>query len=533
MKGKNYILSIAIDKYLDISFNKLNNAKLDAKRIQNVLIEKYNFETILDSLTDNLAKRASIIDSLCHLSGFLTSNDNIIIYFAGHGQIHPKSNIGYWIPYDAAHNSTSNFINNTTVIDCIKAIDAKHILIISDSCFSGTFLLNSRGNDSSKHYAKLEEKKSRMLLASGREETVSDGEPGFGSPFANALINFLESNKEKYFSFSELAVKVAKATGGTVNQQPVWGHLSSFPNEGGEMVFKLKTHTGKSKNGWDAKFQEFCDARETRPEWPYISKENPDTKSLGIWCIEQRHFKRKKTLSQEREQKLHNAGFIFTPNIHKFFNGFGKFLAFMHNTGFDYIPNHLRTKYNEELAWLTLQQKSYRNNPCDSNNPKSYPQYRYDILKKNGIELNINRVEDAWPQFKIDLAKFYEKNEKFITIPSQVSSIIHIAALGNKLNDYMVAWKKNRLSDEKVKFISQYVDKDYQLNRDKRAFEKKLKEFREFQNGNSKKIPKQGKEDITKLGQWYAGIMTAIKPNRSKKLPAWKIARLREEKIIQ
>lgn len=534
MKGKNYILTIAIDNYKDKTFNVLSNAKYDAERFQSILIDKYDFDTIQDSLFDEDATRKNIIGALNQLSGSVTNYDNVIIYFAGHGKIHPKTKKGFWIPFDAVHTSTHNHINNSTVIDCLEGIDAKHLLLISDSCFSGTFITASRNIDPEKHYKKLDEKPSRWLFASGRDEAVSDGKPGCGSPFSNSLIDYLDNNENSLVSISEIAQQVSKDTGSITNQQPLYAPLilSDYRHQGGEMVFRVKLQTGKSNIGWEAKFQEFCKTREIRTEWPYISKENPETRSLGLWCMDQRKFKKTQTLSEEREKLLLEAGFIFNPNVQKFFNGLGKFLAFMHNTGYNYMPNHLKKKYNEEYAWLLLQQKRFRQNPCDPTNPNGYPQYRYDILIKNGIEIDLNRTEDTWPQFKIDLANFYKTNERFTTIPSQVSKDAKIADIGNKLNDYMDSWKKKRLSEEKKTFISQFVDKDYRLNRDKRNFEKKLKELKEFQMGDSTKIPKQGKSDISGLGQWYAQILTALKPNTSKNLPKWKIDRLKEERII-
>ncbi len=533
MKGKNYILSIAIDQYRDKSFNLLNNAKFDAERLQNILIDKYGFDTIQDILVDKFATREGIIGALENLNGFLTANDNVIIYFAGHGKINPKTKIGFWIPYDATNSSTHNYINNSTVIDCVKGFEAKHVLIISDSCFSGTFLSQSRGVDSNNYYSKLDTNHSRWLLSSGRDEIVSDGEPGLGSPFANSLIEFLDGNTNKVFSFSELAIKVTKDTSSLAKQQPIFAPLSFFPHEGGEMIFKLKLQIGKSKGGWEANFQLFCDAKETRPEWPYISKENPETRSLGIWCVDQRRFKREGKLKPDKEQRLHEAGFIFNPNVQKFFNGLGKFLAFMHNTGYNYVPNHLRTKYTEELAWLRVQQKSYKKNPCDPKDPNSYPRYRYEILKKNGIEIEPNPIEDTWPQFKLDLEKFYKTNDRYLTIPSQVSKDKEIARLGNKLNDYMASWKKGRLVEDKVKFLSKFVDINYKLNKDKREFEKQLARLNEFQKGDRNKIPKQGKKDVSGLGQWYAQIKTALQPKTTKKLPQWKIDRLKQEGIIK
>ncbi|NWL03617.1 hypothetical protein DM790_22590 [Flavobacterium collinsii] len=196
MKGKNYLLIIAIDKCQNLVWKPLNNAKLDAERFVKVVVELYGFELVQEPLFDGNATRKNIIEALNDLSSFLTSDDNVVIYFSGHGSIHPKTKKGFWIPYDAA-TSISEYIPNSTVMDHIEDIEAKHILLISDSCFAGTFLTHIRNE--SAHYSKLASHKSRWLLASGREESVLDGQPGVGSPFAVALNEFLERNQSKQF----------------------------------------------------------------------------------------------------------------------------------------------------------------------------------------------------------------------------------------------------------------------------------------------------------------------------------------------
>ncbi len=233
----NYIIVIAIDKYQDGSFPTLNNAKLDAERFVKVMTHKYGFDLVQNPLFDSEANRKNIIEVLNHLSSFLTANDSIIIYFAGHGSINPKTKKGYWIPSDAG-KSVSDYIPNSTVIDAIEGIEAKHILLISDSCFAGTFLTQTRA-ESDNHYSKLAEQKSRWLLASGREERVSDGQPGVGSPFAVSLNDFLEKNSSKIFSLSELIVQVAKATGSISRQQPISAHIEGVGHGGGQMIFQL------------------------------------------------------------------------------------------------------------------------------------------------------------------------------------------------------------------------------------------------------------------------------------------------------
>lgn len=236
MTTNKFILVIASDKYQDGAFPNLNNAKLDAERFIKVLTEKFGFSLIQEPLFDDKATRRRIIESLNNLSSLLSKEDHIIIYFAGHGAINPKTKKGYWIPNDATY-SVGDYIPNSTVIDTIEGIEAKHILLISDSCFSGTFLTQTRA-ESSNHYSKLLSQKSRWVFASGREEVVSDGQPGVGSPFAVALTNYLESNTEPHISLSELVVAVSKFTGNMTNQQPIFAHIEGVGHKGGQMIFE-------------------------------------------------------------------------------------------------------------------------------------------------------------------------------------------------------------------------------------------------------------------------------------------------------
>jgi len=524
VKRKNYILTIAIDDYSDSNFPTLNNAKLDTENIENILLDNYGFDLVEDSITDKNATREKIINTLASLSGILNEYDNLIIYYAGHGIINSR-NKGYWVPYDAKHDSIATYITNSNIIELIESIEAKHLFLVSDSCFSGSFITKSRSVEPSGAYKKLNEKSSRWILTSGRLEKVTDGVPLKGSPFANSFYDYLNNNKEAYFSLSELGLYVRKETSAKTNQQPICAHLSFHNNEGGEMVFKYNPNQGKSKIGWEAKFEEFCNSKDTIKEWPHISQYNPNTKSLGRWCSDQRSFKRAKKLSLDREKKLIDAGFVFNPYVKKFYTGFGKFMAFMHLTGYNYVPSHLRKQYNVEIAWLRLQRNSYRKDP------DNYPKYRYDLLIKNGIALQTNSKEETWEEFSNELINFYSKNERYISIPSQVSPDKRVSWLGNKLNDYMYSWKKGRLSKEKRDFISQYVDPNFLKNKHKRNFLKKINELKEFQNGNKNKIPKQ-RGDNKSLGLWFAQVRSALNQGTKKSLPDWKIEILKKEGII-
>ena len=235
-KRTNYLLVIGIDKYLDDSYKDLNNSVYDCNEIINELINSYNFQLAEDPIYNEQATRRNILDKLTSLQYSILEEDNLIIYYAGHGQINPTTNKGSWIPYDAS-DSSSDYIQNTLIKDAIEDINAKHIFLISDSCFSGTFLTNLRGVDEAIYYDRIDSKKSRWYLASGGTEKVSDGKKGEGSPFSQSLVKCLKDNSNKYLSVSEIINDVVKRTSNNSYQQPIGGEITHVGHEYGQMVF--------------------------------------------------------------------------------------------------------------------------------------------------------------------------------------------------------------------------------------------------------------------------------------------------------
>jgi uncharacterized caspase-like protein len=171
-----------------------------------VLSRKYGFKVIIEPLLDSHATRRSILEALNELMSSLTKDDTLIIYHAGHGVTHPKTGKGFWIPHEAAR-TVGDWISHSEIIEYLDGFEIKHLCLITDSCFSGAFFSQTRGlNNLDTQYEKLKMFISRWFLTSGREETVSDGKAGKGSPFANSLVKYLEENNS--FSISELAIQV-------------------------------------------------------------------------------------------------------------------------------------------------------------------------------------------------------------------------------------------------------------------------------------------------------------------------------------
>src|SRR5688572_14148623 len=237
-KGKNILFVIGIDKYLNPVFKSLNNAVYDANRVISVLTERYNFELAAKPLLNELATRENILSELHVVANSANEEDSLVIYFAGHGVIDLNKK-GYWVPHDA-RSHVADYIPNSTIKDIVETAKAKHVFLIIDSCFSGTFLTTTRSTNEELFYDKLIGFKSRWVLASGREEKVSDGKPNEGSPFCTYLIKLLVGSANKYLSVIEVINYVTKITAANSAQLQIGSHIDNVGHEGGQLVFILK-----------------------------------------------------------------------------------------------------------------------------------------------------------------------------------------------------------------------------------------------------------------------------------------------------
>jgi hypothetical protein len=130
--GTYYALVIGLNDY--VAMPKLKTAISDARSVALTLEEDYQFKVkLLENPT-----RADIMDALDAFAERLDQNDNLLIYYAGHGWYDRETEQGYWFPVNAEANRRSQWLSNSSLTDLLKAIAAKHIMVVADSCYSGT-----------------------------------------------------------------------------------------------------------------------------------------------------------------------------------------------------------------------------------------------------------------------------------------------------------------------------------------------------------------------------------------------------------
>lgn len=243
-KGEYYLVAIGIDEYPDApQLSPLANAVKDTKAVVDLLQKHYCFlQQNTYTLYNEQASRNRIFETLRQLAAQVTPQDRLFIYHAGHGVYHNFFKMGYWIPADSNFQLHQTIwyphleIANQDIARCIQQINSLHTFLVSDSCFSGTMFETSRsgGNNFTQ---KLENIPSRWGLSSGRDEPVSDGNAGEHSPFAQALIDFLQQSTEPTVLVSDLIQEVKKTVGNNFAQQPIGNRLQELDKKGmGEFV---------------------------------------------------------------------------------------------------------------------------------------------------------------------------------------------------------------------------------------------------------------------------------------------------------
>jgi len=242
--GKYRALIIGNNNYKDRSgqWKPLNTAASDAESVAKLLKTEYDFNDV-KLLLD--ADRSEVLKALTKLEEKTGKQDSVLVYYAGHGYLDDTSNRGYWIPVDADSSDPSTYLRNSTIRDEMSIISskAKHTLLISDSCFSGSLLRRGGSpvvplNASRQYYKKVANKKSVQIMAAGGIEYVDDDYRKSGhSPFTYFLLNELKHNDKPLITASEISSNVIKAVANNVSQLPESGVLQGAGDELGEFIF--------------------------------------------------------------------------------------------------------------------------------------------------------------------------------------------------------------------------------------------------------------------------------------------------------
>ena len=232
--GRYRALIITNQNYLN--WQRLETPIQDGKALGNLLESKYGFQ--VEYLTDS--SRRETLKAIYELGKELEFLDHLLVYYAGHGVIDRDTETAYWVPADAPRNFQPDWISTDEIMNALKTVVARHLLLIADSCYSGKLLRGAEKTDRNPDKVAIERmfaKKARVAITSGGVEPVLDrGSESGHSVFADALIKAL-STRDGVIPASALFEEIFGAVTALAQQTPEYSSMKDLGHDGGDFIF--------------------------------------------------------------------------------------------------------------------------------------------------------------------------------------------------------------------------------------------------------------------------------------------------------
>ena len=241
-----YALVIGVSDYLS-GWPDLPNAAGDADAVGNLLSQlEFKVTKVKDPHKYELIQA---LEQIVYGPG--QNPDNcVVIFFAGHGytqKLAYGADMGYIVPRDAPLPDRDNagFMQRSIDMETMEAyarrIQAKHVLFLFDSCFSGAIFDMTRAVPAAISY-KTERPVRQFITAGGADEPVPDRSI-FKSQLIEALKGEADRNNDGYVTGTELGEflqeKVVNYSRST--QHPQYGKIRDPNLDKGDFVFVLET----------------------------------------------------------------------------------------------------------------------------------------------------------------------------------------------------------------------------------------------------------------------------------------------------
>ena len=228
---KDRALIFATDQYQH--WQRLQNPIRDARALKGELETRYGFDVELKENPSYADMREAIA---AYQQMEYGPDDQLLLFVAGHGQYDEIYRTGHVIARDSGPGpDPTRAISNSDLRTAVDGIPCRHILVMLDTCFGGTFdeQVSKGGHRGGDMYADVAIAKiakrilgyhARLYLTSGGKEYVPDGRPGHHSPFAFKVLEALRGGAGRK---------------GLVTWKHLAAHLLSLPTEPRAGMFGL------------------------------------------------------------------------------------------------------------------------------------------------------------------------------------------------------------------------------------------------------------------------------------------------------
>ena len=188
--GRYYAIVIGNSNYQHLP--AMPAAARDADAMTALLRDSYGFQVT----TLKNATYRQILTAIFDASQNLAENDNLVVFYAGHGRRDLRNRRGWWLPADAkSDDARTNWLPNQEITDRLALVPARHILVLADGSYVGDITRGAPQPEPEKmtdaqwkaYVQTSSKKKARLALASGTDSA--------NSKFTTALIDVLKKQK--------------------------------------------------------------------------------------------------------------------------------------------------------------------------------------------------------------------------------------------------------------------------------------------------------------------------------------------------
>ena len=241
--AESHALVIWAGEYRNPFWKKLNNLREEANQVVRAL-GSHGFQVSVVANPTSTELRSSI-DAFIQRHGFKPDN-RLVIYFAGHGWTR-KGDLGYLVPVDAPDASSldgdlefaKRALSMEQILSWSRQMEAKHVLFIFDSCFSGA-IFKVRGVSRPPTY--LERKISRpvrQFLTAGDANELVPAKSIFTPLMIRGLNGDADLNQDGYITGSELGDYLPQSMATYISSQnPQYGKIRDPALDEGDIVFR-------------------------------------------------------------------------------------------------------------------------------------------------------------------------------------------------------------------------------------------------------------------------------------------------------
>ena len=301
-----YALLIGVSEYTN-GWSDLESVPEELDRVE-AMLDRQGFK-VTKQLNPNKRELWSAFTDFIDAHGYNEEN-RLLIFYSGHGHTRKNGRKGYLVPRDAANpekNETAflkKALPMSQVLAWSRQMEAKHVLFLFDSCFSGTVFKAKSLPKAPPHITHATGLKVRQYLTAGSAGEPVPARSVFTPAFVDALTyGWGDLNKDGYISGTEMGLYLQEKVPQHISQTPQYGKINDYELSRGDFVFVVSAGGSGSGSGdvISGSGKENEEARKLREEREKLEREKAELARLKAEMERQQLAEERERIARERE----------------------------------------------------------------------------------------------------------------------------------------------------------------------------------------------------------------------------------------